>query len=512
MKYIIGVDIGGTNTDAVLVDENETIIATTKVATTEEINEGFEDAILDLLKKAAISPADIEGVFLGTTHATNAILQRQDLFRVGVIRIAGQYPDLLPPGYAWPQELRQKVIACEETISGGFNCDGGILAPLCKNQTQRAIHNLIAKGAESIAIVGVFAPLNGDQEDEVAALVPPQFPVSLSYEIGGIGFIERENSTILNAALKQVMLKGFLQLQKTIQRLQITGVLMVTQNDGSLISLQRAINYPVLTISAGSTNSFIGGSRLAQKEDAIIVDIGGTSTDVGLMLRGFPDRSLNRSMIGGVSLNSAMPDVLSIALGGGSYIRFLGDAPQIGPESVGKDLTQKALCFGGDTLTLTDAAVTMETLPIPNVIVSLTRTQSSAIFCTVKNCIEALVNQLQLKETQLPVIFVGGGAGLLPQSFLNKQIIIPQYFNVANAYGAALSEISGTVDTVVSLQNREKVLLRLYEEAKQKAIDQGAQAETLRLVDQQILPYSYVPNQMARVIVRYSGKRIRCNS
>lgn len=84
---------------------------------------------------------------------------------------------------------------------------------------------------------------------------------------------------------------------------------------------------------------------------------------------------------------------------------------------------------------------------------------------------------------------------------------MPSFFNVANAYGAALSEISGTIDTVVSLQNREEVLNQLYDKAKQKAIDQGAKPETLRLIDQQIIPYSYVPNQMARVVIRYSGKR-----
>ncbi len=84
---------------------------------------------------------------------------------------------------------------------------------------------------------------------------------------------------------------------------------------------------------------------------------------------------------------------------------------------------------------------------------------------------------------------------------------MPSFLNVANAYGAALSEISGTVDMIVSLRNREVALDKLYEQAQQKAIDQGAKKETLRLVDQQIIPYSYVPNQMARIIVRYSGKK-----
>src|SRR3990167_10870109 len=95
-KYIIGVDIGGTNTDAVLVDQNDNIVCAAKSTTTEDISIGFTAALLKLMEEGAVSPKNIEGVFLGTTHATNALLQRKDLFQVGVIRIAGQRPEALP--------------------------------------------------------------------------------------------------------------------------------------------------------------------------------------------------------------------------------------------------------------------------------------------------------------------------------------------------------------------------------------------------------------------------------
>ena len=119
-----------------------------------------------------------------------------------------------------------------------------------------------------------------------------------------------------------------------------------------------------------------------------------------------------------------------------------------------------------------------------------------------------LILKIRGEYKDFPIIFVGGGSALLPPAFFREEYQIPSYFNVANAYGAALSEISGTVDTIVSLQKREEILIQLYEQAKQKAINQGANAKTLRLVDQQIIPYSYVPNQMARVIVRYCGKKM----
>lgn len=512
--YVIGVDIGGTNTDAVLVDQNDKIICAVKTSTTDDISLGFLTVIKELLERSAIHPEWIKGVFLGTTHATNALLQKKDLFRVGVIRIAGQRPDALPAAFAWPQDLKDAVIAGVETVGGGLECNGGPLTPFCKEETRQAIQRLLEKEVDSIAIVGVFSPLNGLQEKEAADLVREfageAFPISLSHEIGGIGFIERENSTILNAALKKVMQKGFSSLQTACQSLRLSCPMMITQNDGSLIEVQRAIDYPVLTISAGPTNSFIGGCRLAGLKDALVVDIGGTSTDVGLIRRGFPIRSLNKSNIGGVSLNFPMPDVLSIGLGGGSLIHFNSDKPTIGPQSVGKYLCTHSRSFGGNELTLTDAALVMGNIKISEADVQQTfinSDQGKIIFDHVKEKIEEAISKMRGEYGDLPIIFVGGGSALLPSSFFQKKYQIPDYFNVANAYGAALAEISGTVDTVVSLKNRKEVLEELYEKARQKAIDQGADPNALRLVDQQIIPYSYIPNQMARVLVRYCGKR-----
>ncbi len=504
---IIGVDIGGTNTDAVLVDQNEQILCAIKTPTTENISVGFHNALSQLLAKSRVPPSSIIGVFVGTTHATNAILQKKGLYRVGLIRIAGHKPDTLPPGYSWPSDLKQTIIAGFQTIAGGFECDGSSLTTFSEHEARVAIENLLAQGAESIAIVGTFSPLNGEQELQVAdlicAIAGRDFPVSLSHKLGGIGFIERENSCLLNASLKRVMQQGFLSLETMCRRLHLTCPLMITQNDGSLIDLSHAVEYPVLTISAGPTNSFLGGCRLANYETAIVVDIGGTSTDVGLVKRGFPIRSLNKSNIGGVALNFPMPDVLSIALGGGSIIHN----HEISPMSIGKEL-HKAVAFGGTILTLTDAALAMGHLKIQKAShIPLHPHEGKLLFDQVKSKIDGLVAKMQGEHKDLPVIFVGGGSALLPPALFEKTAIIPKHFDVANAYGAALSEISGTVDVVVSLEKREEILETLHAQAKQKAIEAGANPETLRLVDQQIIPYHYVPNQMARVIVRFSGSK-----
>ncbi|MDE3055456.1 MAG: hydantoinase/oxoprolinase family protein, partial [Verrucomicrobiota bacterium] len=154
-KYVIGMDIGGTNTDAVLLDEQNKIVWAVKTTTTEDISLGFEAALTNLIEQSAVSPEQIQGVFLGTTHATNAILQKRDLFRVGVIRIAGQRPETLPVAFAWPMELKNAVIGGIETIRGGLECHGGTLTDLCKEETRKAILSLLEKEVNSIAIIGV---------------------------------------------------------------------------------------------------------------------------------------------------------------------------------------------------------------------------------------------------------------------------------------------------------------------------------------------------------------------
>jgi len=510
MSYTIGVDIGGTNTDAVLLDATQKIVAATKTATTGDITTGFSVALKELLK--TIEPGWIRTLFLGTTHATNAILQRKDLYKVGVIRLAGQNPESLPPCLDWPKDLKETLYVGVETVGGGYECNGSPISDLCFKELRQAVTVLLQKGAESLAVIGVFSPQNPQQELEAARFIAAAFggdlPISLSHAIGGVGFIERENSTILNAALKKVMSTGFKALEGVCHQLGLDCPLFVTQNNGTIIDLAAALEYPVLTISAGPTNSFIGASRLTGLSDALIVDIGGTSTDIGLVKKGFPRRSLNTSDIGGVKLNFPMPDVLSIGLGGGSLI----DLDKIGPESVGKEILTRARCFGGDCFTFTDAAVCYGA-SIPGALAERTGCSAENALKILKIAVDRIEGEIACLEGQqdLPVLLVGGGAQLIPKELLEKRYFIPEYANIANAYGAALAEISGVIDQIVSLNQREIVLEKLQQEALKAAIQRGADPENVQIVDLHIIPYHYVPNQMARVIVTAAGAQQKKN-
>ena len=132
----------------------------------------------------------------------------------------------------------------------------------------------------------------------------------------------------------------------------------LSQNDGTLMTMEYARRYPILTVACGPTNSIRGAGYLSHIQNAIVVDVGGTTTDLGVIQNGFPRESSVAVTIGGVRTNFRMPDVISIGLGGGSIVREHQDGTiTVGPDSVGFEITKKALIFGGDVMTATDIAV-----------------------------------------------------------------------------------------------------------------------------------------------------------
>lgn len=509
-QYTIGIDIGGTNTDAVIIDPQKIIRASCKIPTETPLENGVKKSIEKLMGISGSTAREIGGIYIGTTHATNAILEAKGLFKVGVIRLAGQRSNTLDPCFKWPELLKQSVLAGHVSVGGGFRCDQIALSPISKTEIKEAIKRLVALGMESLAICGVFSPLSNTQEREAMQiakeLLGDSFPVTISSEIGGMGFVERESAAILNAALKKPMALAFENMEKMKQMLGIQAPLYVTQNDGSIIGLNEAISKPLLTVSSGPTNSFIGGAKLAALDEAIVVDIGGTSADLGVVLSGYPRRSLGQAMIGGIPLNFRMPDVLSLPIGGGSVVRRGGSGFILGPDSLGSRLFKESFSFGGNTLTLTDAAGKTSLMAIEKHVkeaIPLTVVEAESILADAIGKIQDAVRIMRGSKKNLPVIAVGGGAFFLKES----ADCIPLNSGVANAYGASLAEVSCTVDTVVSLENRESALRGVSDDALSGALTKGADRATLRIVDMQVMPYHYVPGKMARVVAIASGQK-----
>ena len=254
--------------------------------------------------------------------------------------------------------------------------------------------------------------------------------MTLSRDLGRIGLLERENAALLNAALidlARVTVDGF---TAAIAASGITAPLYLTQNDGTVMAARLATAMPVMSFASGATNSMRGAAFLSGLADAMVVDVGGTSTDIGQLRRGFPREANSVVEVGGVRTLFRMPDLLSIGLGGGSLVER--DPLAVGPQSVGYRLTSEALVFGGDTLTATDAAVAAGVASIGDA-ARVSDLPSEPRPCRSRSGrdtkIEEAVDRMKTEAGDLPLIAVGGGAFLVPDRLagISEVIRVPAW-------------------------------------------------------------------------------------
>lgn len=509
MTVRIGIDVGGTNTDAVLIDEDRTILAAVKRPTTFDVESGVRAALEGVLEGQ--DAASVQLAMLGTTQCTNAIVERRGLRRVGVLRIGAPATTAIPPLADWPQDLRDAVLADARVIAGGHHFDGREIAPLDVAAVQRAA--LDWRGTvEAVAVAGVFSPANPVHEKQALAVLREYLdvPISISCEIGSIGLLERENATVMNAALTGVAERATRGFVQALQAAGVTATPYLSQNDGTLMTLAHAAEYPVLTVASGPTNSLRGGALLSGRTDAIVIDVGGTTADLGALREGFPRESGVAVDIGGVLTNFRMPDLVSVALGGGTIVRRTEAGLKIGPDSVGHDITRKALCFGGDTLTLTDIAV-LGGLPLGDhsaVSGALGDAEATKVRAIAQNLLDGALDRMRTSAEPVTVVAVGGGSFLVPDDLEGaSEVLRPRHHEVANAVGAAIAEVSGEVDRIYRLdgQSRDSVIKEALTEARQRAVEAGADASEVRDLDLEEIQLAYLPGDAVRIRARAAG-------
>lgn len=520
MSYRIGIDVGGTNTDAVILDDQLHPVASVKCPTTTPVGDGIDRAITEVLAASGLRPEQITHAMLGTTHATNAIVERARLNSVAVIRIGLPATESVPPLIGWPAELRTAIGDRQYLVRGGHEYDGREITAFDEERV-REIATEVAGHATSVAIISVFSPVSADHELRAAQIVREvlgdDFPVSLSHEIGSIGLLERENATVLNAALFDVAratVEGFIG---SLAADGITAQVYLGQNDGTLMNVDYAQRYPILTIACGPTNSIRGASFLARETDAIVVDVGGTTTDVGVLVKGFPRESSLAVEIGGVRTNFRMPDLVSVGLGGGSIVRRHDDGRvTVGPDSVGYQITQRALVFGGDTITATDIAVArgMADLGDAALVAGLDAALVEQAWSEIQRLSADAIDRVKTSAADQPVMVVGGGSIIVPDDLPGaSRLVKPEHFAVANAIGAAIAQVSGQIERIFSLDelSRDEALTIARDQATQMAIDAGADPATVEIVDVEDVPLAYLPGNATRVRVKAAG-RLRLSS
>ena len=513
--YKLGIDVGGTNTDAVLIDDQLRVAASVKQPSTKDVYSGILAAVHTILEESGVDRTQIRQAMLGTTQCTNAIVERKGLASIGILRIGAPAALGIPPMVDWAEDL--KAIAVDTAlIGGGFEYDGRELSPFDREAAKSFFLDLKEKGIKSVAISCVFSTVRNDHEQEAARLcreiMGSEVHVSISSEIGSMGLIERESATILNAALYHVaesFTEGF------AQSLQDEGIanadIYLSQNDGTLMTMEYARRYPILTIACGPTNSIRGACYLSQLKNAVIIDVGGTTTDLGVIQNGFPRESGVAVTIGGVRTNFRMPDVISIGLGGGSIVREHADGHvTVGPDSVGYQITEKALVFGGDVCTATDIAVRLgladlgDASKVSHLSGDFARKAMSAITELVEDNLDAM----KVSSEDVDLILVGGGSVILPKELAGARTVAkPESGGVANAIGSAISKVSGNYEKLVDylVTPREQALESAKAEAVDLAVEAGAVRETVEIVDVEDVPLQYYPGNTNRVKVKAAG-------
>jgi N-methylhydantoinase A/oxoprolinase/acetone carboxylase beta subunit len=238
----------------------------------------------------------------------------------------------------------------------------------------------------------------------------------------------------------------------------------------------------------------------------MVIDVGGTTSDIGCLVGGFPREANNVVEVGGVRTLFRMPDLLPIALGGGTIID--AERGTIGPRSVGYRITEEALVFGGSTLTTTDIAVAAGLAEIGDRdrVSHLDRTLVADLLRRIELMVEDSVDRMKTSAKEVTLIAVGGGAFLVPEILKGAgEVLRVEHAGVANALGAAMAQVSGEVDQVFSGMSRDAAIAEAESLARQRAAEAGAEASSIVVLEAEDIPIAYLPGDARRVRVRVVG-------
>ena len=507
----------GTNTDSVLLDVarigTDAVLASHKANTTSNVTLSVEATLKSLLDKSTVDRAEIAALAVGTTHFLNAIIERDSsrVERVAVLRLASfDFSSSTPPFSDWPEDLKRIVSGYSGFVPGGVNIDGKLLAPVDKEAVQEQARAIKAKGLTNVVIVGIGSPTDEKyhQEEQVRHILKETLGedanIVCSKTIAGSGLLARENAAILNASILNFARRTIRSFIRAMRRIGLRCPLYLTSNAGHLLPFSEAMQFPIRIFSSGATNSirgaaFLAGSNIGQS-GCIVVDIGGTTTDVGFLLKnGYPRLSKTFTNLAGVKVNLEMPSVESVGLGGGSILHIStqdgsGERKvRVGPDSVGHDLLTKALCFGGETATATDVAVAGGAnigSPNPVMLPPETTTKAKA---RMKRMLESVIDRVKLSPEPCTVILVGGGVILCPPELKGvDKILIPEHAGVANAIGAAMAKIYGSAELMADVADAKDSLTKAMARAVEVVVRKGGDPSSVTVLNEEVnwVPYA----------------------
>ncbi|AGN25844.1 hydantoinase/oxoprolinase [Candidatus Methanomassiliicoccus intestinalis] len=318
MELGLGIDTGGTYTDAVLIDlESNSIISKAKALTTrDDLSVGIRNSMKlfdrSLLKKVSM-------VSLSSTLATNSVVEGKGC-RVGVISVG--------------RDFDSSIVADESiTISGGHDLNGAELNPLDIDSAEKFMNSIKSK-VDSIAITSYLSVRNPEHELILKDLASKilNLPVVCGHELSSsLGFNERTITSVMNARLIPIIKELINSMKSAMVEYDINAPLMIVKGDGSLMNDEIAVERPVETVLSGPAASMIGAKTLTGLNDAIVMDMGGTTTDIGILRNGQPRLEKEGAMIGGKRTRVLAAEIYTSGIGGDSRIVVKGNKFSLTP-------------------------------------------------------------------------------------------------------------------------------------------------------------------------------------
>jgi N-methylhydantoinase A len=381
MAYRLGVDVGGTFTDLLLLNEETGDFWRHKTPSTpHDSSEGVMVGVNAVCAKAKVDPSDIDIFLHGTTVATNAVLEGKGA-RVGLVTTEGYRQvmqiarSLVPGGLAawivWPKP--EPLARLEDTveIKGRIDAEGGEIRPIDEANVRAQLQILKANKVEAITIALMNAYMNGAHERAVAAIVRevlPDTPISMSHEVlPEMQEYERTLTTVANATVRPVVARYVRNLREKLRGMGMQGRIALLRSDGGLMSSEKSEEHPVSLLMSGPAGGVTGALWVARNSgltNILTLDVGGTSTDVALIENGEPRRTRTTD-VGHLTVRASSLDVKTVGAGGGSIAKVpeLTRALRVGPESAGANPGPAAYGKGGTQATVTDANVVLGYLP-----------------------------------------------------------------------------------------------------------------------------------------------------
>ena len=379
MTYRLGVDVGGTFTDVLLMEEDSGETWRAKTASTPaDQSVGVLHGIAQVCEEAGISLGEVAQVLHGTTVATNAILEGKGA-RVGLVTTQGFRQVLqiarsfVPGGLAgwiiWPKP--EPLAALEDTVEvvGRLASDGTVIRDIDEDDIRAQLGRLEGVEALAVSLINSFA--NGDHErrvGEIAAEVLPGVPVSLSSDVlPEMREYERTVTTVANAYVQPQVKRYVSSLVDQLAEAGVAGELAILRSDGGLSAARLATESPVTMLLSGPAGGVTGAVWTAEQcgyRDLITFDMGGTSTDIALVQELSP-RIGRETKVGDLTVRASSVDVRTVGAGGGSiaHVPELTKALRVGPQSAGAAPGPAAYGKGGEEPTVTDANVVLGYLP-----------------------------------------------------------------------------------------------------------------------------------------------------